>query len=422
LVDRLDKAAGGPDLALLKISEPQALANVASIGVSFWLPRLSTDLIAVGYPNKQGDPVWRIDRAKLSGRTGDSLVVTQPVGLGNSGSPLFDAYGCVRGICVQDQGPGLMTAIYIWIDRARPLLDKLPLSADMASLDAKVRRRAISPAALDSILVGEPPNPSNSDLYAWGMNIIQHRQSYQVVADLLRYPIMPAFEERGLGCLVIDLSPFAADATAAKAGLQVADAELAAGRISDARHHAAGALALASKTGDTENGFRAQLLIGRADLAAGDIGGARRRTAQILTFQTLPLSLRAEANALSAATAERAGDLAGAGRSYALAAADMTRLSNYLAAGDALSSVGRIHVLQGDTAKAALAFRDSATSFEKAHYTPGQGDALLDLAKIDSFLGKSTEAVQVLTEYNKLAPATEVPAGSQYSLRTTIGY
>lgn len=425
----------GPDLALIQVTPTDALKKLRSIGVSFAPLARSEQFFAVGYPADESDtPIWRIDQVNCSGDYGRLISVTQPVEGGNSGSPLLDARGCARGVCVQLRGAGRMTASYVRIEEARPLLDKLPLSGEMSEIDRRIRNREISGSDLDELLMGDPPHPSNSELYAWGRAITAHAHDYRAFGDLFYYTIFPALDERGLPQIVWEiagaLGPLnrpvtkgigygfswareqMAKAELSRARGQMAEAEFAAGRVLQALQYAKEALTLAQEGKDHQGELSSRILLGRIQLVAGNVGNARAQVDYVLKWQDLSDAMNARVFALSGAVADKAGDFKQAGESYDKAARFFVAASDYWQAAAIRSAIANMDLRAGKLDEAESGLHQAAEFYRKVSYIPGESETLYQLAQIQTATGSRERLVQTLKSYLSVEPkgahATEV--------------
>ena len=98
---------------------------------------------------------------------GDRLLINQRSAPGLSGGPLLDAYGFATGTAVEDSG--FISAWFLPMSQARPLLEKIPPSKRILDLDRALREHRVDLQQLALELRRNPPR--SVELVAWAVLI-----------------------------------------------------------------------------------------------------------------------------------------------------------------------------------------------------------------------------------------------------------
>jgi len=279
-----DGTVGGIDLALLKLTNPSLATGLRPVDISLRFPTVDQTLYAMGYPQLGNEPntTFSEQLVRFMANHDGSIQVTQAIFGGNSGGPLLDSSGNSIGTCFQAVGTGSAVARYIPMCDAKVLLDLVPMSERMISLDQKIREGTVTEATLMDILTKSTSNPTNVELYAWARHFIANRDQYRSpeILKLIGCPIK-ALMHRGMDDLILDLN-VANSEVAAEANIHVAERMIARGRPLEGADFVHAAAALFAETKNTAGTFKAAILSTRIQLAVGSIDAASIQSKKVM--------------------------------------------------------------------------------------------------------------------------------------------
>lgn len=435
-----DSNLSGTDLAILKLDDPSLVKDIRPVDISLRFPSVDQPLYAMGYPKYSDDlPNTELKQTspKFMGAPPDgSIEVTDAVFPGNSGGPLMDFTGSVVGTCRDRLGAPSTIAQYVPMSAGKDLLDLVPMSDRMKSLDARFRSGAVSESELKDILVKNSKNPTNLELYSWVRYIIANPNQYaeDSTRGLLRCPLKAA-SQRGLEDLIVELSmneaippnrthtkgisdstkavelpqhskvPLVDPKTIGDANLMVAEREVAQGRPLSAENYVHAAAAAFAEADDTFGTYRAAILSTRIQLAVGSIDAAHAQSTKVLAhLDLLPPKDKSEALSVAAnidiakGNRSEASSRFVAASGYAIAAGQFTTAANLLiAAADASIRLSKTQDARDSLTKAIGLFQETKD-------TSGEAESVYKLVKVESAVGDKAASNKALQHYLALQP------------------
>lgn len=400
---RIVKALPAHDLALVQLDNPTAVANLHAVDIALHVPNEDQQVYAMGYPdygNEQGNDLVA-QRVKVVTIHDGKIQVTQPgVAGGASGGPLLDASGDAIGACLERVGTGASVARYVPMIEAADLLDEIPMSNGIRSLDDQVRSNKITPAVLMQRMIKGPGNPSNLDLYAWSRQVMKHRHDYANSAALLKCPVLEALIDRGLADLVVDMTEFADDAQQATAYLKVARREAAFGSNYAAIKHARSAETEFAHANDKQGISEARIVMANSQL---QLGLAWKAASTLQPVYQDVASLDQRQMAATYATAGQiymqSGDLAKAKPEFDKAAQTYQAVGSFVNAANASFAKADINLRQGHYSAAGDDFNNAYNLYSQANDPAGQSASLYKLAIAKKESGKFDDFLETLKTY-----------------------
>jgi hypothetical protein len=185
------------DIALLKLTEANALKAVRALDVSFVPPDYDASLFVMGYPQygDQRQIFLRSGPAKVHGYPPGGLVeVAHTTAGGSSGGPLLDAFGDVIATA-EEQIADNQVGRYLPTVAFEDILDQIPVSPRMQDVGKQLAAGTMGEDALKQLLnKATPDSPSNLELYVWTQTL--SKASILAVSKYVRCPLMPALLER----------------------------------------------------------------------------------------------------------------------------------------------------------------------------------------------------------------------------------
>jgi Trypsin-like peptidase domain len=404
-----DGTVKGVDLALLQLTNPALLSELRPVDISLRYPSVDQTLYAMGYPQLGDEPntTFSEQLVKFMAAPSDgSIQVTQAIFGGNSGGPLLDPSGSVIGTCRESVGIGSAVARYVPMSDGEALLDLIPLSDRMKSLDQKIKEGSISESDLKDILVKNSKNPSNIELYAWARVLMANRDQYASASTrkLLQCP-MRALMQRGMDDLVIELSQFADLETVGNANFAIAERMISRGQPLLAESHVQAAASSFTAMNDPVGTYRSAMLSTRIQLAIGSTSAAASQSSKVLTHIN-SLSEKDKATALSiAADIDIARGNSNAAiiklnqaSQYSVAAHRVTMAAGFMTASADLS----LKLSKPLDAETALA--KASTLYHSVNDVFGEAETVYKLVGVESVLGNSAASAQNLKNYLALDP------------------
>ena len=410
------------DLALLKVATPTLLAPIRPIDVALRFPGADDNLFSMGYPKLGDQPNLqpREQPVSIVATLSNGFIEvkqTQAVG-GASGGPLLNGWGSAIGTCHEEVGVGGVTARYVPMTSAHRLLDRIPMSATIQKMDARLKAGTIDPAALGLLLKMSSRNPTNLELYTWVRYIIEHPGEYERADKLIACPLMPALMHRKLDDLVVDLAnrqrhlAMLVDPNElGDAYLHVAlhESKFSALLLND---NAKRALEAYTKAGNAQGILTSKFLLAQrqhmvfADFKA-NLESNTYIDAVMRDIATLPPEYRPDAYLLAAAIDARNGNTKAALEKFDKATDLFRGAKRYSRAADALASGAWLRFNSGDSAGGLESYANAVSLYKQGEDRNGHAYALWQLAKMQSAAGEEGAAKRTLAEFESVAPRSK---------------
>ncbi len=226
------------DVALLQVTQSEALRNIKSLDIAFEAPDFDAVLFVMGYPQygQQGQLFLRGGEAKVDSYPPNQLVeINHITAGGSSGGPLIDAFGDAVGTCQEEIADGKVGR-YLPQSEFTDLLDEISVTTKMQALQSKLQRGSTSIDELKHLLEkGNPESPTNLELYVWLHQLESSPASWHAIAaKYLKCPLLPALVERHIPDAIYPLVAGQKTSQAGEVQLALAQRQYTMGRTNDA--------------------------------------------------------------------------------------------------------------------------------------------------------------------------------------------
>lgn len=187
------------DIALLQLTQPDALKSLRALDIAFDPPNYDASLFAMGYPQygDQGNIFLRSGDVKLHAYPPNGLVeITHTTVGGSSGGPLIDAFGDAVATC-QEKTAENQVGRYLLVAAIESVLDQIPVSSRMQNIEKGLIGGTTGVDGFKELLKkANPQSPTNLELYNWIHHLGISASSMSIMRIYLRCPLMPALVER----------------------------------------------------------------------------------------------------------------------------------------------------------------------------------------------------------------------------------
>ena len=309
-----DGSVQGVDLAILQLDVPSQAKSLRPVDISLRYPSPTQLMYAMGYPQPNSNEPNTTFYEHLARWDADppdgSIQVAQETFSGNSGGPLMNSTGSAIGTCRETFGTGHILGRYTPMSDGKDLLDLIPITDRMASIDERIRNSSIKQAEFRDLLVKNSRNPTNLELYAWGRFVLAHPDQYPKSSTrILLSCALRAFMQRGLEDLVIDMSNFANGGIRGDAKLALAQREFERHHLDSARIYLGAAENEYGAANSVSGSARASMLAAQMQLERGSFAEAQESCKRVLAhFDLLSDPEKAKARKISAEIKEAARD------------------------------------------------------------------------------------------------------------------
>lgn len=399
------------DVALLQLVIPDALKAIRPLDIVLKTPSQSMAIYAMGYPviDPNLRPTYQDQVAdRMSLRADGSIQVNQASFEGNSGGPLVDATGSAFAVCRDKIGTGSTVAVYTSLYTVYQLLLNMPLTERMKEIDARVQARSITPDDLARLMIKSAQNPTNVELFAWGMLVARDKTKYQHVFDLFEYPVLPAFMHRGLDKVVVAMSGFGKPLQQAEANLSVATSEAEFGFVLSAMQHADTAIAYYKKAGDATGEARAHVVSAQVRVAQEQyLKAAEHTQLAYANVHSLPVPEQGILLDVMGRVARAEGKFTEASSLYSEATRAFVSSGRFTSAGRAFAERAKTKLQTGDNEGAQYDLNSAAFYFDRSANKPEKANALYALAGIQLTAGQTQRAATTLNRYVAELPESE---------------
>jgi hypothetical protein len=274
------KRAPNVDIALLQLTQADALKNLRPLDIALEAPDYDASLFVMGYPQygQQKQIILRSGSVRVSAYPPSGLIeITHTTAGGNSGGPLIDGFGDAVATC-QEEIAENQVGRYLPLMSFEDVLDQIPVSPRMQNIEKGLVGGTTGLDDLKQLLKKTNTNgPTNLELYTWTHHLSSSPSSLQKIAKYLRCPLMPALVERHIPDAIL---PFAASLQSDQVGavkVALAEREYILGHNTAAAQLARESLsALPPNNPSTASPLREKaLLLGWAIEQQGQLGGAQ---------------------------------------------------------------------------------------------------------------------------------------------------
>ena len=428
IVADLSTATDPVDVALLQLSDTDALSDIRSLDISLRMPSRREDLYTIGYPKFGDMPNTTQQSIKLQNPSflpGQGYIQTNDAIAkpGASGSPLIDMYGSTVGTAVKTLGIDEKDAWFVPTASLRPLLDKIPPSKKARDLEDMLKTNSVTEATLRDMLLTSG-KITNLDLYGLVRLIQNDKDAALISKELLSCPLSYALEARGLIDLVLD-PKWADGLSQSEAYLNVAERDLALNNSVLAVAHGQKAVEGFKLIGDSANLRKSQLVLARAQYQSGAFSSAKSTLGGVLKGEEgLSLEDKGEAYLLAGEIEAKSGSLTLATAHLQKASAIFVGQTDFDQAARANRLAANLNFRQGRLAAATRSSDDATSLYKRSGNVQGQADSLYEKAKIQVVSGDHAGLKDTANEYMKLAPtgakAAELKAAGAVANEPTI--
>jgi hypothetical protein len=291
------------DVALLQLTNAEALKSVRPLDVAFEAPDFDALLFVMGYPQygDQGQLYLRGGDAKVDSYPPDGFVeINHTTAGGSSGGPLIDAFGDAIATCQEEIADGKVGR-YLPQSEFGDLLNDIPVSTRMQGLESSLLSGKTSADEFKDLLQrGNPQSPTNLELYVWLHKLGTYPAAWRAIASkYLKCPLLPALVERRMPDAIYPLVAGLQTAQAGEVKLALAQREFRMGRTDTAAQLTSESVANLSEVSPTSPLREKALLLGWAIDQQNRLEQKNgRENVQVLRQQAIPVSVTLNSGAV----------------------------------------------------------------------------------------------------------------------------